>query len=140
MHEYSEYYFAYGMLTDPDIMPEDAEFLGKAVLFNHRLDIHTYADAAYSPGDSMYGVLWSVSPDLLRELDITEGYPVLYDRKRVQLQFEGATVTAWVYYMTDSTKQRMLKRLPAKRYIQSMMRGYRYANISTQTIQQALNR
>jgi gamma-glutamylcyclotransferase (GGCT)/AIG2-like uncharacterized protein YtfP len=135
-----EYYFAYGMLTDPDIMPEDAEFIGRATLFNHRLDLYTYADAAYDRNETMDGVLWSVSPQLLSRLDIMEGYPTLYDRKRVQLQYEGETVTAWIYFMTEHTKKRMAGKKPSRYYINSMLRGYKHADISTRGIQSALNR
>lgn len=134
------YYFAYGMLTDPYVMPEDAEFYGKAVLNNHSLEFKYYANAIKST-DSMYGVLWGIDDEILRELDMVEGVPTLYTRKQVQVSNkEIGTVTAWVYNMTADTRKHMAGKTPAVSYLKSLAYGYRMAEIPLTEIQKGMNR
>jgi gamma-glutamylcyclotransferase (GGCT)/AIG2-like uncharacterized protein YtfP len=134
------FYFAYGMLTDPYIMPEDAEFYGKALLNNHSLEFRYYANAVES-SESMYGVLWSIDNDILAELDMVEGVPTLYTRKQVQVTSkEIGTVTAWVYNMTEDTRTRLADKKPAVSYLKSLAYGYRTAKIPLTEIQKGMNR
>lgn len=134
------FYFAYGMLTDPYIMPEDAEYYGKAMLNNHSLEFRFYANAIES-NESMFGVLWGVDEGILAELDVTEGVPTLYKRKQVTVtNKEVGSVTAWVYYMTEETRRRLENRAPARSYLKTMAYGYDMADIPTMEIQKGLVR
>jgi|SRR6056297_2393184 len=134
-----EYYFSYGMLTDPLIMPEEAEFYGKAILQNHSLEFRYYANALES-NDYMYGVLWGVDQSLLSELDMIEGVPTLYTRKKVQVtNKELGTVQAWVYNMTDNTRENLKEKEPAASYIKSVLYGYREAGIPTHEVRKGLD-
>ena len=52
--------------------------------------------AVEGPGTSIRGELYSVNPTTLRRLDLLEGVPDLYERRRVSLQ---SGREAWMYVM-----------------------------------------
>lgn len=132
-----EFYLAYGMLTHPDIMPEAADYYGRATLNGYELKMLMYATIVPSAG-SMEGVLWEIDQQTLNELDRVEGYPVLYGRKKVPVIFDGVTESAWVYYMTDSSLERLANRKPAKYYVEAVIEGYEMAGISRTQVFQAM--
>ena len=123
-----EYYFAYGMLTDPRQMPE-ADRMGTAELRNHALRFWHYADVVEQAGSIVKGVLWSLPPGMLATLDVVEGYPSLYGRKMVPVYLDGQRYEAVVYYMTPATHQRITDRRPSDGYIKTVARGYIMAGI-----------
>lgn len=132
------YYFAFGMLTSPNIMSEDAIHEGAAILHNHSLEFRYFANALEG-GDSMYGVLWSIDEDILDDLDFMEGVPTLYTRKQVPVFSKDlGMVTAWVYSMTDGTRERLKGQYPSDSYLDTMVYGYEIAGIPTKEIGMAL--
>ena len=66
------YYFAYGMLTDPNIM-QDAQFMGKATLKNFAFEFAVYANLIPESMSTVEGVLWAITRKKLAELDRVEG-------------------------------------------------------------------
>ena len=132
------YYFAYGMLTDPRIMP-GAEFLGSAILKNHSLEFKGYANVRPGTGQ-VIGTLWNIDRRLLSELDQAEGYPSLYDRKTVPVFHKGQRYEAMIYTMTPSTREQLAKKAPSKNYIARLVKGYNHANIPLTQISRALDR
>lgn len=142
--EYPEkpiYYVAYGMLTDPEYMsgvPGTVEYIGKAVLPNYQFELHYYADVVPTAGAYVDVVLWKVDAKSISYLDKTEGYPSLYDRKVVRVDFEGHRVEAFLYNMTPQTRERLLFRLPSRGYLRDVARGYLNAGISTDQLKHAL--
>jgi gamma-glutamylcyclotransferase (GGCT)/AIG2-like uncharacterized protein YtfP len=131
------YYFAYGMLTDPDNMP-GATYLGQAELRNYRMEFWHWADVVPSAGDVVYGALWTLPDGMLKKLDNTEGYPDLYGRKVVPVFYKNKRIEAIVYYMTPQTHEMIRDRQPSKRYLQTMMSGYVNSGIPGKQIHQAL--
>jgi gamma-glutamylcyclotransferase (GGCT)/AIG2-like uncharacterized protein YtfP len=133
------YYFAYGMLTDPQIM-QGAKFVGAAKLQNHRFTFRKYANVEQSGGDSVDGVLWELPSDMIRELDTIESYPEMYGRKTVPVFVNGKRYIAWVYYMTPATIEwTNHNRLPVLSYIKTILNGYKHANLSTEQVNDAYN-
>jgi gamma-glutamylcyclotransferase (GGCT)/AIG2-like uncharacterized protein YtfP len=132
------YYFAYGMLTDPNLMP-GAEFLGKAILKNFKFEMFTYANVFPEAGSSVQGSLWSIDRQLLKSLDETEGYPYLYDRKKVPVFFNNKRYEADVYFMTPETRKQLAGTKPSKSYIKRIVRGYDNANIDQSQLTDAVN-
>ena len=121
------YYFAYGMLTDPEIM-QSAEFIGAAKLPNFSFEFCGYANV-YANQDSVVGVLWNVSREFLSDLDRTEGYPHMYDRKTVPVMSNGRRYEAFVYTMTPETRDRLWGAVPSQRYLQRLVNGYDHAGL-----------
>lgn len=131
------YYFAYGMLTDPELMP-GADFIGRAELHNFSFEMFAYANVHPYPGGRVYGSLWAIDRQLLSRLDMTEGYPTLYDRKTVPVIHRGQRYEAELYTMTPSTRKYMKGEVPSDSYINRIVRGYQNAGIPMQQVQDSL--
>lgn len=126
--ETTDYYFAYGMLTDPGIMSR-GEFLGGARLAGWRPEMLTYANIVPDRTHEFRGVLWGINRSILRELDAVEGYPEFYTRVRVTVfPATGSGVSAWVYTMTPSSRL-MMTRSPSRNYLRSVRNGYQHAGL-----------
>jgi gamma-glutamylcyclotransferase (GGCT)/AIG2-like uncharacterized protein YtfP len=123
------YYFAYGMLTDPNIIG-DAKFVDRAVLPNWQFELLRFANVIPSHGDKVHGVIWAIDQEQLGHLDIIEGYPTLYSRKKLPIfDSKNTRYTAEVYMMTKNTRDRLINTSPSEPYLQSVERGYRSAQI-----------
>ena len=84
-------YFAYGSNMNPARMAKrcpGAIDLGGAVLRNHRVVERLYADIDFEEGSDMQGVLYVITEEHLRKLDRFEGYPSVYRRIWVDVEFE----------------------------------------------------
>ena len=79
---------------------------GPAVLRDYRLVERHYADIDYEPGAVVYGVVYLIGPEQLARLDRFEGYPTIYRRHWVQVEFGNTLAKALVYEMTKETKVR----------------------------------
>mgnify|MGYP003346684724 CR=1 FL=1 len=115
-------YFAYGMNTNIDQMAyrcPAAVCLGRYDLQDHRLVFRGVADAVYSEGDVLQTVLWDITPECERELDILEGYPYLYDKKEVLVYYNNVYEYAMMYYMIDQYRSSQ----PSKAYEMILKEG-----------------
>ena len=101
-------YFAYGSNMNSKQMNErcpGAITLGISVLSGYKLTERKYADIDIAGDSEVYGVLYAISEEHLKELDYCEGYKLgIYDRKIVKIQFNGTQCTAITYEMTPATK------------------------------------
>lgn len=131
------YYFAYGMLTDPELM-QNIELVGVGELKNFEFEMYAYANVHAAPGATVLGCLWSIDRQILSQLDRTEGYPSLYDRRTVPVVCEGRRYAAEVYVMTPATREWMQAEEPRKSYIDRIVRGYHAAGIPLAQLEQAL--
>ena len=132
------YYFAYGMLTDPDIMSE-GDFIGDGILQNHKFEFRQFANVTESSGDRVKGVVWEITPDTLSHLDQIEGYPTFYTRVKVSVSTTIGVVTAEMYTMTDAAMKSIPPAPPTKQYLRRLYSGYSHAGISTAQIQKAID-
>ena len=100
-------YFAYGSNMNPARMTKrcpGAIALGGAVLLNHRLAERLYADIDFAEGAETEGVLYVITAEHLRKLDRFEGYPSVYRRIWVDVEFEDCIYQAITYEMAWQTK------------------------------------
>ena len=132
------YYFAYGMLTDPKVM-QGADFVGMAELKNFEFEMFAYANVRPEPGSVVYGVLWSINREMLSQLDITEDYPRLYDRKTVPVFVDGQRVEEFVYTMTPQTRDQLKDTYPRRSYIMRLARGYQAGGVPISQLQTSLS-
>lgn len=77
-------YFAYGSninLEQMDYRCPDATVVGPVVLENYELLFRRGGFATIEPkkGERVHGLLWSITPECERSLDLYEGYPRFYD-------------------------------------------------------------
>ena len=100
-------YFAYGSNMNPARMAKrcpGAIDLGGAVLRNHRVTERLYADIDFAEGEDTQGVLYVITEEHLRKLDRYEGYPSVYRRIWVDVEFEDCIYQAVTYEMAWQTK------------------------------------
>lgn len=128
----TDFYFAYGMLTNPDIMPK-SRLVGSARLQGYSAEMLMYANARRDPQGEMVGVLWEINRSILRQLDQIEAYPDLYDRmvRPVTMLDTGEVYDAWVYTMDKATRDDCItsRRKPARNYLRAVAAGYELADL-----------
>jgi gamma-glutamylcyclotransferase (GGCT)/AIG2-like uncharacterized protein YtfP len=107
--EHVALYFAYGSNMHAKQMAcrcPNAESLGAATLKGWAFNERTYADVEQRDGAEVEGVLWAVTARCIRALDGYEGYPSVYQRTSVLVDFNGERFASLCYYMTSATAQR----------------------------------
>lgn len=101
-------YFAYGSNLDYSRMfsrCKKARVVGKATLLNYRLCFmennskRIVANIEETKGNIVYGVLYDINKSDLAKLDICEGYPNVYQRKLIDIDYKGDKVKTYVYIM-----------------------------------------
>jgi len=131
------YYFAYGMLTDPDKMP-GANLVGVGELRNFEYKLYTYANVEPTAGSTVYGCLWEIDAKLLSRLDMIEGFPSLYDRRSYPVYCDGEKYAAEVYVMTPFTLKYMQGTTPSKSYVNTIAKGYQHAGVPLSQLNSAV--
>jgi gamma-glutamylcyclotransferase (GGCT)/AIG2-like uncharacterized protein YtfP len=117
------FYLAYGMNTDPGAMAlrtGTPVAIGRGLVRDHAFRFATHADVFPQPGTNTFGVLWELDDSQLASLDIREGYPRYYDRKKVVVESGGQSYDAWMYYMTPGH----IECPPYEGYYQMLTSGY----------------
>lgn len=122
------YYFAYGILTNPDIINKKFA-IGPAILHGYELEITKYANIVENPNSLVNGVLWELPSRLLSKLDQIEGYPELYIRKQLSVECDGQTYLAEVYIMSDEYKEIFKDKQPNQSYLSDIRKGYNYFHV-----------
>lgn len=100
-------YLAYGSNMLPERMMRrcpGATALGVARLPDYRLAERLYADIDFSEGESVFGVLYLITERDMRSLDAYEGYPKVYRREWLEVEYRGESYTALTYEMSAATK------------------------------------
>ena len=131
-------YFAYGMNTNKDEMAyrcPTAIPMGKAVLPGYRFEFKSFATIVPSPGETVEGVLWTITESDELALDILEGYPEFYDKKHVKVQ-QGIDYIAMTYIMNPREKGYA----PSDGYYSMVSEGYQTFGLSQQQLLDAKNR
>jgi gamma-glutamylcyclotransferase (GGCT)/AIG2-like uncharacterized protein YtfP len=134
------WYFGYGMNTNLDGMRQrcpKAICHGAAVLSNHKFVFRYHADIEECPGSQVHGVLWSITEDCERSLDMLEGYPYYYNKKEVIIESTHPLMNkfvAMVYFMNDQNGVK----LPSDLYLNSLLEGYKENSVDTSQIYNAL--
>jgi len=100
-------YFAYGSNMNPFRMAQrcpGASVIGVGILRNYQITERLYADIDFQEGGEVHGVLFLISEQNLRSLDAREGYPKVYRRMWLPVEFNGGVYLAVTYEMTFETK------------------------------------
>lgn len=122
------YYFAYGMLTNKSYI-HDGKVVGVGIVNNFEFELLKYANVYRKMNSKVYGLLWEIDKELLNELDEIEGYPTLYNRINVDVMVNGKTYLSQIYIMTSETRKFLLNTKPSYNYIDTVIDGYKSANI-----------
>lgn len=132
-------YFSYGMNTNAYQMAcrcPEAKDLGRAILLTHTFEFKGHATIDESVTDQVYGVLWDITDNNEKSLDLLEGYPYYYNKKEVTVLHNRKLVTAMTYFMYSDEKLSM----PATHYFDMLKEGYLEHNIPLHQIEDAFDR
>ena len=131
-------YFAYGMNTNSQGMAERcpaAVSFGRAQLVGHQFRFAGPADVQVNRFCHVDGVLWDITDECLKALDMLEGYPYYYDRKWARVEIDGEVCQALVYYMQPGNRNSS----PSSSYFHMVLEGYEEHGVSTHQLWQAQN-
>jgi hypothetical protein len=129
-------YFAYGMNTNPEEMSyrcPTAVPMGKAVLPGYRFEFKSFATIVPSPGESVEGVLWTITDADEAALDMLEGYPEFYDKKTVSVEHRNQPYISMTYIMNPREQNYP----PSDGYYSMVSQGYQSFGLSQQQLLEA---
>jgi hypothetical protein len=124
-----KFYVAYGSNLNLEQMAyrcPDATIVGRGVIENYALKYRgsktgAYATVIKEEGKSVPVLVWKISPADERRLDVYEGFPTFYYKKKVLVTLEnGHRVYAMAYIMFDAA----LPGSPSNYYIRTIYDGY----------------
>lgn len=135
------YYVAYGSNMNLKQMQRrcpKSRVVCNGVLIGWKLVFNIHADIIYTGNkeDKVPVVLWDISENDWKSLDIYEGFPKYYIKKNVKVTIEnGYIIDAVVYVMADNRKGIAL---PFRNYFETILTGYKENGINTDTLYAAL--
>lgn len=132
-------YFAYGMNTNVNGMARrcpQAVSHGRAYLLDHVFRFAGPADVIKCPDSYVDGVLWTITTDCLKALDMLEGYPHFYNRNYRRVWHDGRIVQALTYYMQPGN----LDSPPGGGYFNMVLEGYREHGVPTEQLYNAVEK
>ncbi len=143
MKNTTKIYGAYGSNMNFEQMRRrcpNARVIGTGELLNYRLTfrgINTgVANIEKMQGITVPIVLWEITPECEKALDIYEGYPKLYVKKEVEVETEGGNIQAMVYVMAEQYENHPAQ--PSKYYLNVIWKGYRDNKILLRTLREAV--
>lgn len=129
MDERTKLYGAYGSNMTLEQMSRRcprAIWVAKGILEGYKLTFRGkfkgVADIEPCKGREVPIVLWKITEECESHLDLYEGYPNHYSKKKVEINVNGNYETAMVYVMTG--KYRNMVALPTEHYFNAIVRGY----------------
>ena len=127
----SKLYFAYGSNMNDEQMEfrcPDAEAVGTVCLEGYRLAFRSNGTgrgvATILPDETgrVEGVLWKISADDERHLDLYEGYPSLYGKETVEVKGrDGTLLPVMAYTMTERFRGNPAR--PSTGYLHGILTG-----------------
>lgn len=135
------YYVAYGSNMNLKQMQRrcpKSRVVCNGVLIGWKLVFNIHADIIYTGNkeDKVPVVLWDISKNDWKSLDMYEGFPKYYIKKNVKVTIEhGYIIDAVVYVMADNRKGIAL---PFRNYFETILTGYKENGINTDTLYAAL--
>lgn len=128
-------YFAYGSNMNPERMRQrkikfssrvHVVLNGWRLMFNKIASRNPkqegYANIEPDKGGIVEGILYEIQNSDLRKLDICEGYPEHYDKKKVEVTLDNGQIVEAITYIAQPDKTRSgLK--PSKEYLNHLLEG-----------------
>ena len=140
-------YFAYGSninLQQMAVRCPDAKVVEPAVLENYELlfrgNDRAFGVATILPKEDglVHGLLWKITPECERSLDLYEGFPHLYEKQEIPLTTKsGQQVSAMVYVMTRERER--MPSIPTRSYYIGILEGFQQNGLPENSLEQALN-
>ena len=128
------YYIAYGSnlsIEQMKVRTPDAVIVGTSVLEDWRLVFRRYATIKKCEGFQVPVLVWKISEQDEKNLDVYEGYPKFYTKKELKITVKSLNgddlgkLTAMVYIMTkEAAEARNAQPLPSPLYCSVIANGY----------------
>ena len=125
------YYLAYGSNLSAEQMARrcpDAKIVGKAVIPDWKLAFKFHADIVPCEGSQVQVLVWEISPEDEKNLDMYEEYPHYYIKRMMNVTMTDLDgkhpeeITAMVYVMAEGHDK---LEMPSKGYFSVLAEGYR---------------
>lgn len=133
-----KYAIAYGRNLDLKRMAEKCPhcvLAGKTFLKDWQIAFKKYITLEKCKGAVVPVGVWEVNDKAEKELDVIEGYPTLYRKQFVEIEFKGKKEKALVYLINDK-----YPKYPDKNYLQRLLNGYNDFNFDRKFIDEAIER
>lgn len=135
-------YLAYGSNLNLEQMAYRCPYavpLGVAALEDYRLLFRGGKGSAVATvepeiGRSVPVLLWEITPRDEQALDAYEGWPRLYRKETVTIDFEGKPLEAMVYIMNEGCELGT----PNRRYLNTIWNGYLAAGFEADPLHEAI--
>ena len=131
-------YFAYGANLNINNMSHrcpKAKLVGNLDLPDWRLVFKGVADIEVAPHNKVNGVLWYITEDCERSLDIFEGFPRLYRKETFVVKMQDGTVEDVMFYKMN----REGYALPSEGYFNTIKSGYIQNNLPVDNLYTVLS-
>ena len=141
-------YFAYGSnmnLSQMAYRCPNAKAVGIARVENYKLAFcgnsggRGVATILQSQGNHVDGVLWQITADCEKSLNLYEGYPHLYGKEKIRVCSPGRPPQIVMVY-TMNEPYRSCPAVPSRGYLNGILEGCRQNGISTRHIYTALQK
>ena len=136
-------YFAYGSninLEQMAVRCPAAQVVGPAVLDGYELLFRGnrrgtgVATIEPLPGSQVHGLLWKLTPECERSLDVYEGYPRLYEKENITVRTgDGKDVVVMAYIMTGELWRDPT--IPSPAYYGGILEGYRQNGVTVDALE-----
>ena len=143
-----KYYIAYGSnlsIEQMKVRTPDAVIVGTGVLEDWRLLFLQYATIKKCEGFNVPILVWKISEQDEKNLDIYEGYPKFYTKKELKIAVKSlygddlGKLTAMVYIMTkNAVRARRKNPLPNPYYYSVLDEGYSTFGFDDKILKKAL--
>jgi len=136
----TKFYGAYGSNMNIEQMAKrcpEAKVVGVGILEGHKLTFRGrykgVANIEPCKGRTVPIVIWAITEECERALDLYEGYPNLYIKKQIEVILEGKPTEVMVYVMTKQYNR--LAAPPTEYYFNVIARGYSDNRINLKDLQ-----
>ena len=142
--ENKRYYIAYGSNLSVEHMryrTPDAKIVGKGILRGWQLLFRSFATITENPAYTTPVLVWDISEEDEKNLDIYEGFPDFYAKRELPVTVtpisggQPLELTAMVYIMTERYNT---KSLPSISYYNILDSGYEMFGFDKTILRQAL--
>ena len=116
----------------------DAKVIGTATLQDYKLLFRGHRHGAVATvepckGEQVPVLIWSISPDDERSLDLYEGWPRLYRKETLSVEIDNIPTDVMAYVMTDGFELGA----PSPGYYATILEGYHDNGLDTAILDKA---
>lgn len=137
-------YIAYGSNLHIDKMAKrcpSAKIVGTSEIKDYKLTFRgegkrSFATVEPCIGDSVPILVWQITADDEKELDIYEEWPDLYRKEMIEVVVDEKTIDAMIYIMNEGKPLNQ----PSHEYYSTILEGYKSAGFNVEYLDRAVDK